>query len=104
MNLNDAASFPVSQKLATMITFSASGAAVFFGLTANELGVFLGLFIAFGAGVTKAAIEYHFKQKHFKLVETYVKEGNFDRRRNKRREDVCAQCPIIKHKYDYDNT
>lgn len=104
MNLNDTVTLPVSQKLATVITYSASGAAVFFGLTANEVGVFLGLFIAFGAGVTKAFIEYYFRQKHFKLVESYVKEGNFDRRKTERREDVCIQCPLVKHRHDYDNT
>lgn len=104
MNISDVAVAPASQKAATIVTYGASGAVIFFGLTANELGVFLGLFIAFGAGVTKAVLEYHFKQKHFKLVETYVKEGNFDRRKEERRENICGQCPLIKHRHDYDNT
>lgn len=104
MDLHEAATIPLAQKVVSSVTYGAAGAAVFFGLTANELGVFLGLFIAFGAGVTKAVMEYHFKQKHFKLIEAYVREGNFDRRKTECRKDVCTQCPLVKHKHDYDNT
>lgn len=104
MDIHDSVTAPIAAKAAGAVTYAASGAAIFFGLTANELGVFIGLFIAFGAGVTKACIEYYFKQKHFRLVEAYVKSGAFDRRKTDRRENVCDQCPLIKHAHDYDNT
>lgn len=104
MNLQETISTPVTAKAAGAVTYAASGAAIVFGLSANELGVFIGLFIAFGAGVTKATIEYHFKQKHFKLVEAYVKSGAFERRKEERREYVCDNCPLVKHRHDYDNT
>ena len=104
MNVSEAVTTPIAAKAAGAITYAASGAAIFFGLNANELGVFLGLFIAFGAGVTKALIEYHFKQKHFKMVEKYIASGSFERRKEERREDVCGQCPLIKHHHDYDGT
>jgi len=104
MNISDTISVPAAQKAATAVTYTASGAAIFFGFNANELGVFIGLFIAFGAGVTNAYIGYHFRQKHFKLVEAYVKSGAFDRRKTDRQDDICERCPMVKHRHDYDNT
>ena len=98
------ASPPIAAKVATGVTYAASGAAIIFGLNANELGVFIGLFIAFGAGVTNAYIGYHFRQKHFKLVEEYVKSGQERRVTQDRREidgSPCDQCPMQKHRTDF---
>lgn len=104
MNLHETIAVPVTQKLATATAASGLGLAAYFGITSQELGMFIGLLIAFGGGITAALINFYFRQKHFKLVEAYVKSGNFDRRKTERREDVCAQCPLVKHKHDYDNT
>lgn len=94
----------LSQKVTSVITYSASGAAIFFGLTANELGVFLGLFIAFGAGITRALLDFYFKSKHFRLVEDYIKSETYGKRKDDENIDICHHCPLIKHKHDYDNT
>jgi len=105
MNLHETIAPPLASKVAAGVTYTASAGAIFFGLNANELGVFLGLFIAFGAGVTGKLIEYHFRQKHFRLVEEFVKNGKERRTTQDRREvatDVCRQCPLVKHKTDYD--
>ena len=104
MNLNETIAVPASQKIATATTAGGLGIAAYFGITSQELGMFIGLFIAFGGGVTAAFINFYFRQKHFKLVEAYVKSEDFDRRRIDRREDVCSQCPLVKHRHDCDNT
>lgn len=106
MNIHEIATVPVSQKVATVATYGGASAAIIFGLNASELGVFIGLFVAFGAGVTNAYIGYHFKQKHFKLVEEYIKSGGDRQIKQDRRDDpaldVCNQCPMVKHRTDYD--
>ena len=102
MNLNETVAVPVIQKAATATAAGGLGIAAYFGITSQELGMFIGLFIAFGGGVTAALINFYFRQKHFKLVEAYVKSGNFDRRKEDRREDVCSQCPLVKHRHDCD--
>ena len=104
MNLQETIAVPATQKVATATAAGGLGIAAYFGITSQELGMFIGLFIAFGGGVTAAIINFHFRQKHFKLVETYVKSGNFDRRKEERRDDVCMTCPLVKHRHDCDNT
>ena len=104
MNLQETIAVPAVQKVATATTAGGLGLAAYFGITSQELGMFIGLFIAFGGGVTAAIINFYFRQKHFKLVEAYVKSGNFDRRKPDRRENICEQCPMVKHRHDYDGT
>ena len=104
MSINETIAVPVAQKVATVTAAGGLGIAAFFGITSQELGMFIGLFIAFGGGVTAALINFYFRFKHFKLVEAYVKSGEFDRRKEERREDVCQQCPLVKHRHDCDNT
>ncbi len=100
MNFSETITVPIAQKAAVTTTVGALGVAAFFGITSQELGMFIGLFIAFGSGVTAALINIYFRWKHFKLVEAYVASGNFDRRKEERREDVCARCPLVKHRHD----
>lgn len=106
MNIHETIAVPVTQKLATATAASGLGLAAYFGLTSQELGMFIGLFIAFGGGVTAALINVYFRHKHFKLVEDYVKTGKDRRRTQDRREDppedICNKCPLVKHKTDYD--
>ena len=100
MNLNETIAVPASQKIATATTAGGLGIAAYFGITSQELGMFIGLFIAFGGGVTAAFINFYFRQKHFKLIEAYIKSGNFDRRKTERRDDICMTCPLVKHRHD----
>ena len=102
MNLHETIAVPAAQKVATATAAGGLGAAAYFGITSQEFGMFIGLFIAFGGGVTAALINFYFRQKHFKLVEAYVRSGEFDRRRTDRRGDVCSQCPLVKHRHDCD--
>jgi len=104
MNLQETIAVPAAQKVATATAAGGLGVAAFFGITSQELGMFIGLFIAFGGGVTAALINFYFRHKHFKLVEDYVKSGSFDRRKPDRRENICEQCPMVKHRHDYDGT
>jgi len=104
MNIHETVAVPVTQKAATATAASGLGIAAYFGITSQELGMFIGLFIAFGGGMTAALINFYFRQKHFKLVEAYVQSGSFDRSKEERREDVCMQCPLVKHRHDCDNT
>lgn len=104
MNLNETIAVPVAQKVATATAASGLGLAAYFGITSQELGMFIGLFIAFGGGVTAALINLYFRQKHFELVKEYVISGK-DRRTQDRREDppedICNKCPLVKHRTDY---
>ena len=104
MNLQETIAVPATQKIATATAAGGLGIAAYFGITSQELGMFIGLFIAFGGGVTAAAINFYFRYRHFKLVEAYVQSGNFDRRKEERQDDVCMQCPLVKHRHDCDNT
>ena len=103
MSIHETIAVPVTQKVATAAAAGGLGIAAYFGITSQELGMFIGLFIAFGGGVTAAMINFYFRQKHFNLVKEYVKSGDFDRRKEERREAICTQCPLVKHRHDCDN-
>lgn len=103
MNLHETIAVPAAQKVATVASAGGLGLAAYFGITSQELGMFIGLFIAFGGGVTAAAINFYFRQKHFNLFRAYVMEGK-DRRKEDRRDDppgnICNRCPLVKHRTD----
>mgnify|MGYP000117201276 CR=1 FL=1 len=50
------------------ITYAASGAGLYFGMSANELAAFASVVIAFLAFVINALITWHFKSAHLKLA------------------------------------
>lgn len=52
-------------KTATAATYGGSGAAVYFGMTANEIAAFGGLFIAF----VGLCINIWYKHQHLKLAQ-----------------------------------
>ena len=105
MEMHETVVVPVAQKVAAATTAGGLGIAAYFGVTSQELGMFIGLFIAFGGGVTAAFINYHFRQKHFNLFKEYVMHGT-DRRVTERRDappaDICNRCPLVKHRTDCD--
>ena len=123
MDMQEAVSTPVIVKTANAITYAAAGGAFAFGMTASELGVLAS--IALGACTLCIGqwMNFHFKQKHYKLVEKYVLSGQVDRRQTgelrrdeatrragdeDRRDGIsgspCALCPAVKHQHDFDNT
>ncbi|MBK8773009.1 MAG: hypothetical protein IPM06_21610 [Rhizobiales bacterium] len=65
MNIHETIAVPVTQKVATAAAAGGLGIAAYFGITSQELGMFIGLFIAFGGGVTAAMINFYFRQKAF---------------------------------------
>ena len=52
-------------KAATSATYGGSGGAVYFGLTANEIGIYAGIAIAL-AGFF---VNWYYKQKHWTLAQ-----------------------------------
>lgn len=54
--------------VATGATYGGSGVAIYGGFTANEIGIFGGLLIAFLGYVTNTVITFYFKQQHLKLA------------------------------------
>lgn len=105
MTLNETVAAPITQKVAAATSAGGLGLAAYFGITSQELGMFIGLFIAFGGGATAALINYHFRKKHFEVFREYVMNGK-DRRKTERREDppedICNRCPLVKHRTDCD--
>lgn len=62
------AAHTVLGKAASAATYGGSGAAVYFGMTANEIAAFGGLFIAF----TGLLINIWFKHQHLKLAKAKI--------------------------------
>ena len=82
-------------KVAQTATYAGSGAAVFFGLTANELAAVGGLILGFVGLVANTAITVYFKSRHLKLAEQQARAGD-DRVRPLRIAsipEVGAACP-----------
>lgn len=61
----------VMSKTASAATYGGSSAAVYFGMTANEIAAFGGLFIA----VIGLLVNIWFKHQHLKLVAKRLKQG-----------------------------
>ena len=57
----------MAQKITSATTYGGSGVAMYFGLTANEIAAFGGLFVAVIGLVANIWITWHFKSKHYKL-------------------------------------
>ena len=112
MNVEEAVATPVIVKATNAVTYAAAGGAFDFGLSANEVGMIASFLLGCCALGVGQWINYHFKQKHYRLVEKYVLSGQVDRRkadetRRDREEDrweegasPCQHCPIMKHRYD----
>lgn len=59
----------MAQKITSATTYGGSSVAVYFGLTANEIAAFGGLFVAAVGLIANIWITWHFKAKHYKLKE-----------------------------------
>ena len=59
-------------KAAHTATYSGSGAAVYFGLTANEVAAFGGLIVA----VIGLIVTWYYKHQHLQLVKKKLEDGD----------------------------
>jgi hypothetical protein len=65
----------INESIATKATYTGAGGAVFFGLTANEIGIYGGLIIGF----IGLCFRIYFDAKaHILLVKKYKSEGITD--------------------------
>lgn len=72
----ETAAAATATKVAQTATFAGSGAAVFFGLTANELAAVGGLILGFLGLVANTAITIYFKAKHLKLAQEQARASD----------------------------
>ena len=72
----ETAAAATAAKVAQTATFAGSGAAVFFGLTANELAAVGGLILGFLGLVANTAITIYFKSRHLKLAQEQARAGD----------------------------
>ena len=72
----ETAATATAAKVAQTATFAGSGAAVYFGLTANELAAVGGLILGFLGLVANTAITIYFKAKHLKLAQEQARAGD----------------------------
>lgn len=72
MNITQEATQTVAAKAATAAQYGGSGAAVYFGLTANEIGAFGGLLI----GLIGLLINVIFKWKHLQIAKKRLEDGD----------------------------
>lgn len=72
MSIAHEATQTAAAKAATAAQYGGSGAAVFFGLTANEIGTFGGLLIA----VIGLLINIWFKHQHLKIAKKKLEDGD----------------------------
>lgn len=57
-----------AMKVTSAATYTGSGAAVFFGLTANEIAAMGGLLVAMLAAIGNFGLTWWYKHKHFQLA------------------------------------
>jgi hypothetical protein len=67
---HDTAAGAVLHKAASAATYGGSGAAVYFGMTANEIAAFGGLFIA----TMGLLINWWYKHQHLKLARIKIED------------------------------
>lgn len=65
----------IIDKAASVTTYSGAGGAVYFGLTANEIGIFGGLIIGLLGLIVKSLITWHFKNRELDLTKDALKAG-----------------------------
>ncbi len=74
MSMTHEAASTAIVKTATAAQYGGSGAAVYFGLTANEIAAFGGLLIA----LIGLVVNIWYKHQHFKLAQKSLREAKFD--------------------------
>lgn len=80
------------EKTSATIGYLGSGAAILFGLTAQELAALGGLAVAVVGFTINVLITLHYKQKHYELIRAEMQQQRItDHARM-----PCEVCPLVK--------
>lgn len=71
-NVTSAAKATITERAISATTYTASGSALYFGLTANEIAAFVGA----GVAVLSFLVSVWFKWQHLKLAKVRAKEDS----------------------------
>jgi len=88
MELHDAVTMPAIQKVSAITTVAGSGAAIIFGLSANDIAALIGATVAVCALVLNVAITIYFKRAHLELVRSRLQQ------RREGDKEFCPTCPL----------